>query len=99
MKGLACLAAQHRLTINYAAKKCLRVLTGLYRCVLSGQCIVTSVPMLGTMPGLFIPASPPPPVPRVPRVPGPWSWSAAAACTFICRNIRNWLPAQPRQAL
>ena len=66
MKGLACLAAQ----TNYAAKKCLRVLTGLYRCVLSGQCIVTSVPVLGTMPGLFIPASPPPPVPRVPRVPG-----------------------------
>ena len=90
MKGLACLAAQ----TNYAAKKCLRVLTGLYRCVLSGQCIVTSVPMLGTMP-----ASPPPPVPRVPRVPGPWSWSPAAAFTFICRNIRNWLPAPPRQAL
>lgn len=51
MKGLACLAAQ----TNYAAKKCLRVLTGLYRCVLSGQCIVTSVPMLGTMPASIYP--------------------------------------------
>ena len=51
-------------------QECLGVLTGLYSCVLSGQCVVSSVPMLGTMAGSIYHRLASASVPRVQHVPG-----------------------------